>query len=128
MSRKATDTYTASVTRLKALVGKLENAQVDVDELEAVVRESVDLVTVCRARLRATQTSVDTLLAGLQDDAAEPTPLPASAGPPPASISVSPTVVTVAAPVSRLAPIHAPAKEAAPSLATDDDYDPFVED
>jgi exodeoxyribonuclease VII small subunit len=72
MSRKAPDTYSASIVRLKALVARLESAQVDVDELEAVVKESVDLVTLCRSRLRATQTSVDTLLAGLQDDAATP--------------------------------------------------------
>ena len=126
MSRKATDTYTASVTRLKALVGKLENAQVDVDELEAVVRESVDLVTVCRARLRATQASVDSLLAGLQDDAVGPAPQPPPAAPVPAPTSVSAQVSGGG--VSRPAPILAPAKTVAPSFATDDDYDPFAED
>ena len=74
MSRKAADTYTASVTRLKALVGRLESAQVDVDKLELVVKESVELATACRARLRSTQESVDTLLAGLQDASTPPQP------------------------------------------------------
>lgn len=76
MSAKKTDTYTAAMSRLKTLVDRLESAQVDVDELEAVVKESVELVTVCRSRLRSTQTSVDTLLTGLQEDA------PATAGTP----------------------------------------------
>jgi len=67
LSRKATENYTASVARLKSLVERLESAQVDVDELESVVRESVELVNVCRSRLRATQSSVDALLAGLQE-------------------------------------------------------------
>ena len=55
--------------RLKDLVSQLESPDVDVDALEAVVKESVELITACRARLRATQTSVDTLLAGLQEEA-----------------------------------------------------------
>ena len=79
MSRKSADTYTASMTRLKTLVSKLESAQVDVDELEAVVKESVELVTACRARLRATQASVDTLLVGLQDDGPAPAPIKGTA-------------------------------------------------
>ena len=95
MTRKPADSYTASVARLKALVGRLESAEVDVDELEAVVRESVQLVTTCRTRLRATQSGVDTLLVGLQEEtapsppraqhepAATPTPSkPAAAAPP----------------------------------------------
>jgi exodeoxyribonuclease VII small subunit len=68
MSRKAPQTYAASISRLKVLVAQLESAEVDVDELETVVKESVELITVCRTRLRATQTSVDTLLAGLREE------------------------------------------------------------
>ncbi len=64
--------YGASMARLKELVEKLDQAQVDVDELEAVVKESVALISGCRARLRATQGSVDALLANLDDQAAVP--------------------------------------------------------
>ena len=70
MTRKQPQTYAASLSRLRILVARLESDQVDVDELEAVVKESVELITACRSRLRATQSSVDTLLAGLQDGGA----------------------------------------------------------
>lgn len=63
--------YSQCMTRLRELVGKLEGSQVDVDALEQVVEESVKLVTTCRERLRATQSSVDTLLAGLTDSPSE---------------------------------------------------------
>jgi len=114
MSRKTADTYTASVARLRTLVAKLESAQVDVDELEAVVRESVELVTACRSRLRATQNSVDTLLAGLQDDAAAPQQPISVPAPPAASTATT-------QPPLRIVPAHA-------ASATSDDFDPFAED
>ena len=69
MSRKSPQTYAASIVRLKILVAQLESGEVDVDGMEAVVRESVELITSCRTRLRATQTSVDTLLDGLREEA-----------------------------------------------------------
>jgi exodeoxyribonuclease VII small subunit len=68
MNEKAPGTYAASIARLRELVDRLESAQVDVDELENLMRESVELVAVCRTRLRSTQASVDTLLAGLHQD------------------------------------------------------------
>jgi exodeoxyribonuclease VII small subunit len=61
--------YADSMKRLKELVAKLESAQVDVDEMEAVVKESVGLIASCRARLNTAQGSVDALLAGLSGDA-----------------------------------------------------------
>jgi exodeoxyribonuclease VII small subunit len=70
MREKRAESYAASIARLQKLVARLESAEIDVDELEAVVKESVSLVTSCRARLRATQSSVDTLLSGLQEGAA----------------------------------------------------------
>ena len=72
MSRKHPQTYTASIARLKALVAELERGDVDVDEMEAVVKESVELITTCRTRLRATQASVDTLLSGLLEEPSAP--------------------------------------------------------
>lgn len=69
MSRKTPLTYAASIARLRTLVTKLESAQVDVDELESVVKESVELITSCRTRLYATQSSVDSLLANLREEA-----------------------------------------------------------
>lgn len=112
VSRKQTDTYTASVTRLKALVGRLESAQVDVDELESVVKESVELVTLCRARLRATQASVDTLLAGLQDEGAPTVSRHSAAS---AAASTAPDVPINTATVSL-------------RVSTEDDFDPFADE
>ena len=37
MNKKAPETYSASITRLRALVDRLESAQVDVDELESLM-------------------------------------------------------------------------------------------
>jgi len=69
MNKKAPETYAESIARLRALVDRLESAQVDVDELESLMRESVELVALCRTRLRSTQASVDSLLSGLHQDA-----------------------------------------------------------
>jgi exodeoxyribonuclease VII small subunit len=79
MSQVDPMSYSASMRRLKELVGKLEGAQVDVDELEAVVKEAVEIIGALRARLRTTQGSVDALLAGLSGEAVVETPTPAVA-------------------------------------------------
>ena len=110
MTDQIAGSYTASVTRLKDLVSKLESAEVDVDELEAVVKESVQLVTTCRARLHATQTAVDTLLVGLQNDTR-------NAGQSSSGDRASATAESSASASS--------ASAAAPALPMDDD-DPFA--
>ena len=70
--------YAAASARLQEIVTKIEDAEVGVDELENLVNEAVSLVGVCRAKLRGTQTAVETALAGM----AAQTPAAASASPP----------------------------------------------
>lgn len=76
--------YAAASARLQEIVTKIEDAEVGVDELENLVNEAVSLVGVCRAKLRGTQTAVETALAGMAAQT------PAAAASPPALFSDTP--------------------------------------
>lgn len=60
--------YSDALARLNEIVDEIESTQIDVDELEAVVKEAVTLITICRTRLAGTQTAVEQALAGLKAD------------------------------------------------------------
>jgi exodeoxyribonuclease VII small subunit len=61
--------YADALSRLYQIVEEVEAANIDVDELEAVVKEAVLLITACRAKLAGTQSAVELALAGLKADA-----------------------------------------------------------
>jgi exodeoxyribonuclease VII small subunit len=61
--------YADALGRLYEIVELVESTSIDVDELEAVVKEAVTLIGVCRSKLAGTQIAVDQALAGLKSDA-----------------------------------------------------------
>lgn len=64
--KEETQSYSVAMGRLKAIVEQIEGAEVEVDALEKVVQEAVLLINQCKARLTATQLSVDEALNGLK--------------------------------------------------------------
>jgi len=60
--------YADALSRLYQIVEEVEGTNIDVDELEAVVKEAVVLITVCRAKLAGTQSAVEQALSGLKAD------------------------------------------------------------
>ncbi len=61
--------YADALSRLYEIVEEVEATNIDVDELEAVVKEAVVLITLCRTKLAGTQTAVEQALSGLRSDA-----------------------------------------------------------
>ncbi len=61
--------YADAIARLTEIVDQIENTAIDVDELEAVVKEAVILINVCRTRLLGTQEAVEQALSGLKPEA-----------------------------------------------------------
>lgn len=63
--------YADALERLNEIVAELEDSQIDVDELAAVVNEAVALIAICRTRLSSTQTAVEQALSNLRADPGE---------------------------------------------------------
>ncbi len=43
--------YTKAIERLDTIIGQIENDDIDVDELSAKVKEAIDLIKVCKAKI-----------------------------------------------------------------------------
>jgi exodeoxyribonuclease VII small subunit len=54
--------------RLRILVEKIENGQIDVDELAAAVKEAAELVRNCRERLKSTENEVNQSLKLIEEE------------------------------------------------------------
>ncbi|MBM4016215.1 MAG: exodeoxyribonuclease VII small subunit [Planctomycetes bacterium] len=63
--------YAAAVEEIEALLASIDRDEIDVDELAAKVERAVQLLKVCRAKLKATEARVVAVLKDLDaDDAA----------------------------------------------------------
>ena len=60
--------YAEAMIRLREIVELIETTQVDVDDLDAAVREAVGLITMCRLRLNGAQGAVDLALISLKGE------------------------------------------------------------
>ena len=60
-----------AVAEVEAILRRLEDGDVDIDELGAAVRRAVELIQVCRQKLARTETEVGDLVAGLGEAATE---------------------------------------------------------
>ncbi len=61
-----------AVTEVEQILERLEDDEVDIDQLSAEVARAVALLQVCRDKLSRTEGEVRDLVAGLQDTGAEP--------------------------------------------------------
>jgi len=62
--------YGAAADRLEQILGKIEEGQVDVDELSGLVEEAAALVTLCRKKIHAAEVQVRTITEQLERDSA----------------------------------------------------------
>ena len=66
---KKEPTYTEAAERLEEILGKIEDGDVDIDELSGLVEEAATLVRLCREKIRAAETKVKTVTEQLERDA-----------------------------------------------------------
>ena len=73
--------FSEAVTEVEDILRRLESDEIDIDELTAEVRRSVELIAVCREKLDRAEVEVRDFVAGLRDDqAAAEAPAEAAAG------------------------------------------------
>ena len=63
--------YGEAAVRLEEILGKIEEGQVDIDELSGLVEEAARLVTLCRKKIHAAEVQVKTITEQLERDAPE---------------------------------------------------------
>ncbi len=61
--------YGEAAARLEEILTKIEEGQVDIDELSGLVREAAELVTLCRNKIHAAEVQVQTITEQLERDA-----------------------------------------------------------
>ena len=71
-----TKSYGEAAERLEEILGKIEEGQVDIDELSGLVQEAAELVTLCRDKIQAAEVQVKTITEQLERDVPD-TPDPA---------------------------------------------------
>jgi len=65
----ATPSYGKAAERLEEILGKIEEGQVDIDELSGLVEEAAGLVTLCRKKIHAAEVQVKTITEQLEREA-----------------------------------------------------------
>ena len=50
--------YNKAIKRLEEIVSKIENEEIDVDELSEKVKEAVELITTCKERIEKAEMEV----------------------------------------------------------------------
>jgi exodeoxyribonuclease VII small subunit len=63
--------YGEAALRLEEILGKIEEGEVDIDELSGLVEEAAKLVTLCRKKIHAAEVQVKTITEQLERDAPE---------------------------------------------------------
>lgn len=61
--------YGEAAARLEEILQKIEEGQVDIDELSGLVKEAAELVTVCRGKIHAAEVQVRTITEQLEREA-----------------------------------------------------------
>jgi exodeoxyribonuclease VII small subunit len=62
--------YGEAAARLEEILAKIEEGQVDIDELSGLVKEAAGLVTLCRDKIHAAEAQVQTITEQLEREAA----------------------------------------------------------
>jgi exodeoxyribonuclease VII small subunit len=60
--------YGEAAARLEEILQKIEEGQVDIDELSGLVREAATLVALCRSKIHAAEVQVKTITEQLERD------------------------------------------------------------
>ena len=56
--------YSKAMERLEDIIQKIENEEIDIDELSEKVKEAVGLVALCRGKIEKAETQVREVVAG----------------------------------------------------------------
>lgn len=67
--KNAEPTYGEAAERLEEILGRIEEGEVDIDELSGLVEEAAGLVTLCRKKIHAAEVQVQTIVEQLERDA-----------------------------------------------------------
>ena len=70
--KKDGPSYGQAAERLEEILEKIEEGQVDIDELSGLVEEAAGLVTLCRKKIHAAEVQVKTITEQLEREAPEP--------------------------------------------------------
>ncbi len=62
-------TYGEAAARLEEILGRIEEGQVDIDELSGLVKEAAELTTLCRQKIHAAEVQVRTITEQLEREA-----------------------------------------------------------
>lgn len=60
--------YSEAIAEIEAIVEKIENNELDVDELAHNVKKVADLIKLCKAKLRSTEEEVEKILKDFEKD------------------------------------------------------------
>ena len=71
-TRSDEPTYGQAAARLEEILGRIEDGQVDVDELSGLVAEAAELVTLCRRKIHAAEIQVRTITEQLERESPGP--------------------------------------------------------
>ncbi len=69
---EAGPSYGEAAERLEAILLRIEDGEVDIDELSGLVQEAAGLVILCREKIRSAEMQVRTITEQLERDAEEP--------------------------------------------------------
>ena len=59
--------YSNSIKKLEELIERIENEEIDVDELSAKVREAVSLIKTCKDKIEKAELEVKKVVDGFED-------------------------------------------------------------
>ena len=60
--------YSEALAQIEAIVEKIENNELDVDELAQNVKKVSELIKLCKAKLRSTEEEVEQILKDFDED------------------------------------------------------------
>ena len=61
-------TYTDAFEELQTIVSEIEQGEISIDELSEKVKRATLLISICKAKLTATEDEVNHILAGFEKD------------------------------------------------------------
>ncbi len=60
--------YAEAIAEIEGIVEKIENNELDVDDLAENVKRVAELIKLCKAKLRATEEEVEKILKDFEED------------------------------------------------------------
>ena len=68
MSAKKQIKYGEAISEIESILKKIENEELDVDELTAKVKRVSELLSICKEKLHSTEEEVDKILKDIEDE------------------------------------------------------------